>query len=297
MKKLSLITTLAFLYLCPAFAQFNSQMSMMRQQQMYMAQYQHRKDNGQNVGSYQREYAGVCTPLINATFSHKIAYIDPLDNTTVHRMSITRAVKPVSSYGFYGGDFYPIAAMGDNALMAICTEVEMDITQFKPGPVSFYGTDHYDVTFAAIGISVPISVDIKWGGEATLDKSQFSSYTIGFGFAPGIVLTSAAEGDFANYPTNVNNNNNYSKFITHPFFKFEYGIFAGLFIKARVMYSFGKFTYFDYGSGYDQNNGYNISIKGNPNCLTVGLSLTGLSYDWKDVSWWKHPHRHKHHYH
>jgi hypothetical protein len=281
---LVILTLLSF----SSIAQFNDPFFQSMEYRWRMERYEHLKESGANVSAWQRGYDGYCFPMVsNATFIDKIKYVDQNDGTQ-HQMSVSRKINSTTSWGAYGGTFFPIAPMGEKSVLAICVEAEGAFIQFQPGLVTWAPDAHYDATFGAIMMSLPVSVDMKFGGEAKLDRSIFTSYTFGFGLAPTLMASGVDQGDFVGYSDLLGYP--YFKTSSHPFIKAEFGIFVGVFIKCRAMYSFGKIKYFDYENNLDDNNGESVTIS-SKNYMSVGISLTDLSWDWKESAWWKHRHR------
>ncbi len=144
---------------------------------------------------------------------------------------------------------------------------------------TFNGNGFSDFTFSGgtVQMALPVGLDFKFGCDALGTKSRRFCTTLGFGVYPSYAMTSL---DF-----NVDVDPNIS---VAPYAKFEVGIFAGICMKLRTIYSYGNFNYMEVNSTEKNELGEMSSkttLTGKSN-LTVSLLFMPFSWKWSRAEWW-----------
>jgi hypothetical protein len=190
-----------------------------------------------------------------------------------------KSEKITSKGGFGGliGHHFPIIRMGDYSSVSISISYMYDALFWEPaGTTTTYdGQGTYtispSVTSGTIKMGLPIGVDYKFGCDAVSDKSRKLCGTFGAGVYPSLLMT--AFKDDAEMG-----------FRTQPYLKGEIGIMAGICVKLRGTFTFGKLKYIDYSSDYD-NYKSSTSLTGKSS-LTLSLIFMPMSFKWKKNEWW-----------
>jgi|GEM_PF-1245587 len=239
------------------------------------AKYKRLKDNGQNVKSWQRYDIGYSFVFGSAHYTDHYIAVDgngDLFDTTFRK---TLVAKPI--YGLMFNTYFPLASMGDNGVLAIGLGIRANLYKWNTGDVSLGSNYTYNYDYLTMDMGVPISIDMKWGCDAMLDKSTRTCFTIGVGgqptyFATGVPSGINADGSVALAGSNVVK-------IT-PFVKAEAGFFAGICFKVRAIYNFANIKYLDMTGDNEQ-----ISLKGTSN-FNLSIVLMPFSWDWGKEQWW-----------
>jgi len=235
--------------------------------------YKHAKDEGKNVNSWLRYEVGYSLPIANATYFHNVETTDEYGN--VYDTSASKKIHATSSFGMYAGTFFKVDEIDENSILAISLGARCNFYKWSTGDfqVTSSVTDNYD--FLSIDMGLPVSLDYKYGSDATLNKSQRSCYTFGVGGYPAIVFTGVPEGINADGSIAVAGKGG---LVVQPFVKAEFGFFAGICWKLRAMYNFGTIKYLNMGNS--DGSGEQISLNGKSN-LTLSLILMPFSWDWE----------------
>lgn len=250
----------------PYFSQAQLMRSMVRFSRAYNA--------GEDVTAWTRYETGYSLPMATAVFTDQRTITDEFGNVTYkyysHNATATNAM------GAVAGTYFPISNLGDNSIMAIAVAVKGNIYVFNTGNVSFdtISTDYeYNYDFVSIEMGVPVSLDLKFGCDATQNKNNRFCFTGGIGMAPTLIATGLPSGFNSDGSTALSDAS--AKLLVEPFLKAEVGAMLGICFKVRAMYSFGRIKYYDNGNDYQH-----LSIIGKSN-LTVSLILMPFSWAWK----------------
>lgn len=122
-------------------------------------------------------------------------------------------------------------------------------------------------------MALPIGLDFKFGCDALTVKNNRFCATLGVGALPTYSVTT-----LDNIPTLD------GQFGVAPYAKVEAGIFAGICMKVRAIYSFGNTTYFDKTdkTTFSSNS---TTLVGKSN-LTISLLVMPFSWAWDKEEWW-----------
>lgn len=216
---------------------------------------------------------------------YKIQY--PIENTSPIRIDkyfrdtiIEHSLTNEGGYGITAGTYIPLAEMGTRGTLALAIDFVYNSYKWNYDLLNNNGRLIVDskppVTGNTTQIGVPLSLDYKFGGDARLDKSRRICATVGFG---GSALQTTTEyGGDGNTTLQV-----------YPHVKGEFGIFAGMCIKFRALYTFGNFQYVnDRGPAADAQTGYfnsTVSLSGKSS-LALSIIIMPFSPSWEKVRWW-----------
>lgn len=239
------------------------------------AKYKERKENGQSVKSWQRYDIGYSFTFASATYTDHYTSVDM--NGDLFDTTFTKKLVAKPIYGAMFSTYFPIAGMGENSILAIGLGIRANVYKWSTGDVALGSNYTYNYDYLTMDMGVPISVDMKWGCDAMLDKSNRTCFTLGIGGQPTYIMTGV--------PTAVNADGSVSLagssvFKVQPFIKAEAGFFAGICFKVRAMYNFANIKYLDM-TGNDEQ----ISLKGTSN-FNLSIVLMPFSWDWGKEQWW-----------
>ena len=238
------------------------------------------RDNGVgNRRPYQRHAVGFTYMNLSGVMKHREyeARMDLYDST------FESSVKG-RGLGVVYATFFPIARMSQKSLIAIALGLNVNFSKFKGSidsviistPKNGKEEFRYEHDGSGLLAGMPIGIDFITGGEATLDKSNKYSFTLGAGVLPVLVLEKIGdwEGGNASFPT---------------YFKAEVGAHFGINWKFRVMYISKSL------SGFSNVRDSGISDKGPIYVSEVTYSakdqfmfsilLMPFSWDWEQSGW------------
>ena len=224
--------------------------------------------------------------MTKATYTVRNSYFDDdLTLTTGLDTSFSTEIKTVGGFGVTMGTHFPIVQLGEKSCLAITLDYLYNFMLWDGKTSSFnsfndsLGTYIYDYDSPISGVTghmgLPVGVDFKYGGEATLDKGNKFSMSVGTGLYPSL---NATVFDF----------DAGAQFKLQPYLKGEVGIHAGITFKIRALYTFGRINYINWSediSGFDyfQTNGASLTSKSQ---LTLSLILMPFSWALQRSTWW-----------
>lgn len=235
---------------------------------------------------FQRFQIGYSFPMTTATYTeHSLMYNEYSEENI--DTTFSRNVKSKGGFGITLGHYFPISKLSDKSSLNIGVDflynflvwdaemVNMEDYDYTTGEYNNYGSN-YVISAATVHWGLPVGIDYKYGGEATLNRSNRMSLTLGTGFYPSMNLTV--------FETNAG-----AKFKLQPYLKAEVGIFAGINFKVRALYSFGKLDYISYsetdnGDTYSYESSASLISK---SCLTLSIMVMPGSFKWGKEAWWR----------
>lgn len=182
-----------------------------------------------------------------------------------------------STLGFTIGTYIPIQRLGRVSLLALSTNLNYNVFKWNNIASELYSGTDYSISGSTKQIAVPLSLDLKFGCDATLSKNNRFCATIGGGFQPAFFYTEVETS--SNSTIGVN-----------PFIKAEVGLLAGLCMKLQAKYEFGLIKDFELISKYvdetkEMNLARNFSMSGEP-AFTFSVILMPFSWAWQEHGWW-----------
>lgn len=223
--------------------------------------------------------------FLKAEADYRVQY--PIENTDPVRLDryfrdtvIAHSVENKGGYGITTGTYIPIAEIGKRSVLALTIDFvynsyKWDYTAIT-GNIRTLPGQQKVVTGNTTQIGAPIGLDYKFGGDAKLDKSRRICASGGFG---GSALSTTTE-----YSGEGN-----SSIKVYPYIKGEVGVYAGMCIKFRAMYTFGSFRYVnDRGPAADAQTGYfnsTVSLYGKSS-LALSVIIMPFSPSWQRTKWW-----------
>lgn len=207
-----------------------------------------------------------------------------------HELIDSSYAQDINGYGIgvAYSTFFPVAKLTDRSILAIHLGVNVNYNQYKGDSINIRKEmlrtqfkAEYDGGGIGFLVGVPVGLDFISGGEAILDKSIKSTFTLGAGiFASGSITGIGKFGA--------------AKAMLPFYMKAELAMHMGINWKFRVMYFSKSLTNFE--SSYDHtldNYPQNTSIKtetifsGNDR-LMLSILVQPFSWDWEESVWWKH---------
>lgn len=182
-----------------------------------------------------------------------------------------------SSIGFTVGTYIPVQRLGKVSMLALSTNINYNVFKWEKVADEIYGGTGLTLSGNTKQIAVPLSLDLKFGCDATLSKNNRFCATIGGGFQPAFFYTQI--DGYSNSTAGVN-----------PFLKVEVGLLAGLCMKFQAKYEFGLMKDFELINKVstnleDKNLAGSFSMTGEP-AFTFSIILMPFSWAWQEHGWW-----------
>lgn len=206
---------------------------------------------------------------------------------------IKQNVNSKFGYGGFAGTYIPLARLGGQSQLAIGVDYEYNafLWDYKVPEFNGFTTDENGVVngvtysdpvfgFSAMSVqmALPVSLDFKFGGEATLEKYSRWTGTVGAGVHPSLNMT--VDYGNAGFGTGI-----------APFMKAEVGYKAGIVFKLRAQYSFGRIPFYtNANSLFNVSNLQSSSELIGKNTFSLSLVLMPFSFNWKEGGWWREHH-------
>lgn len=259
--------TLVVILLCIVVNKTYSQTSATRM----MGNYFKAKEEGKNLRYYQSWHLGVSVPLEN-TYTFSWDYWNRAeDGTYLGKSNVTRTFKN-KALVLNAAVYFPMFEITETSALAFNLGVMGyglvgDIDEIRIGHTT------YQNQFVSMQMGMPLTFDFKYGGEATNDKAEKFSFTLGAGMCP--IMYISTFGEFSNTRGSI-----------RPYVHGEIGFFAGIEWKFKVDYLAKSTEVYrvDYRDFETLPEGSLISVKGQP-MLSVGIALMPFSYDWESSRW------------
>ncbi len=197
------------------------------------------------------------------------------DNVYVADTPWKESVHTTAAFGVALGTYIPVKKLGRVSLLAVNADFTYDFKYWKNIANGLY-SQAFDLGISGLSaeIGVPISLDFKFGCDATSTKNQRFCTSIGAGIHPSFAFTSFED-------------NAATAFGMAPFVKYEVGFFKGICMKFRFMYTFDNIQYINKsGSVFKQDDlASNFTLKGK-NTFTVSAIFMPFSFLWERKGWW-----------
>lgn len=199
------------------------------------------------------------------------------------KLSIESKVRSEFSYGAGIGTFWPVSTLGPKGRLTLDLALQYSIYTYDlPGtnlgslPDGTY-TYNKDLLFSAATIQagLPIGLSARFGCDALQDKGIPFCGSLGAGVYPTYSLS--ADFDKAEGQIGV-----------QPYVKGEIGFYAGICMKLRLMYSFGRAKLLD-SETTTSNNGQdfkNTTELTNYGTFGASLVIMPFAFTWKKDQWW-----------
>lgn len=232
---------------------------------------------------------GYTYPMVFATYKSTERVSSP-NGDQVFEANIEKNVR--SNFGFGGlmGTYIPITKLGSSALLAAGVNAMYNAYTWDYTHPTFqnYVTDaygnvigaHFDensksmpFTGGSVQLGLPVSLDVKFGAEASLQKHAKYTATIGVGAIPSGTIT--VDLDNAEYAWGVN-----------PFAKAEIGAKAGIIWKLRFQYTMGPVTFFNGNNTFTEGNTSSTRELIGNGIASVSLVLMPFSWNFQEDGWW-----------
>lgn len=280
LKRHFLALTLLLVALAPS-ARSQTYFNGFRRENPYL-DYQRGKENGWDwmTRFYQKFYLGVQYPVVplhlnlqySNTFKAEFAGTAPDQKRPDSSSSINFTC--TKSWAVMGGEHFRLGKVGKTGAVVINCQIEGGYLQGESKDKSQSAQLMY--------MGLPISFEYKSGGEARLNKTQKSLFSIGAGVNPsfytGSIYGSTGGGESA------------AGFV--PFAKIELGYLAGVAFKLAATVNFATLNfekydrtiYFTDASDYQTMTELHGEAQVKPT-VVLSLAVMPFSWDWSDDRW------------
>lgn len=188
------------------------------------------------------------------------------------------------AFGAGMGTYIPLTQLGEKSKLVLDIAYQYNAYTFDYPTSTFTGfnsdgtfdyADGSPISAVTVSMALPIGVSAKLGCDGMQDKK------IRFCFSGGV-------GVYPSYNLSVDFDNIDAQFGVQPYIKTEVGIFAGICMKLRAMYSFLDAPYLTTGSknafsGFGNQSTTKLTATGN---LNLSLVIMPFSWTWKKSDWW-----------
>jgi hypothetical protein len=178
----------------------------------------------------------------------------------------------VNAWTAGAGTYFPLFNISEKSILAFNFNANGIVSNTKMGVIRVNEVTTYDFDFIHMDIGFPLSLDLKYGGEAVLDKTEKASFTLGVGICPSLyVSTFGPTSNFA--------------FDTRPYIHFDIGFFAGIEWKIQASYLPGNTQILNLNPNSNGMTSMPLDsyITANKGSLfNIGIGLMVFSYDWGD---------------
>lgn len=233
------------------------------------------RESGKKMKSYLRYELGYSVSLSNAFFLQDSRYVFPLDNSK--RQLLIHKNMPSRGMSANAATHFPIATVSERSIVSIGFGAVANIFSWDLGNVQVDSFFAASSPASGFQIGIPVGLDYKYGGEATLDKADKVSFTFGAGVCPTFYATHIDIGDI-----------NQSRFNIQPYLKAELGFFAGIQWKVKAMYLMRSTKVIDISSGdVNLNNSmeYSKTQLTTGSVFNIGVAIMPFSWDWDKSGW------------
>ena len=238
-----------------------------------VAKYLSMRQTGEgNLKPFQRYEVGYTFLSANGTMLH--SHLTPFDDVDT---SFDCEVKG-KAWGIAYGTYFPLAAISEKSLLTFYLGLNVNIYRWRADSLFFAekaprSTYVYKDDGFGFLVGLPIGLDYKTGGEATLDKSDKFSFTAGGGIMP-----TAAVGGLSYWGQ--------AKIKLIPYIKAEIGMHAGIEWKVRAMYMLrSPMGFTDINHDLEGILQSQAEFQTNDR-LMISVLLMPFSWDWVRSKWW-----------
>jgi hypothetical protein len=195
-----------------------------------------------------------------------------LKNTTPDT-SYSTSFNTSAAFGVTAGTYIPLKRLGRASSLALGIDYMYNMMTWKSKIPGFGG--EIDFSGATAQMALPIGLDFKFGADALTVKNHRFCATLGAGAFPSYAVTVLDNSAGLTIDP---------AFSVAPYVKAEVGIFAGICMKVRAIYTIGNVTYMDYKVTESGAN-YSTKFSGTSN-LAVSLLIMPFSFKWQNEEWW-----------
>jgi hypothetical protein len=218
----------------------------------------------------QRIYIGAGTHLIPV--KAELKYKGPDSTGRLIDTTFSRKTRATRSIALHAGTYLPITLLSDQGAIALNIELLGIFSEIAYDSILIHSKAEYDRREQNWMIGVPISIDLKTGGEVSLSKAQKHIFGLGAGLMIG-VTTASSEKKAESPLTAV------------PFIKAELGWFAGLAFKVRGTAYLASGSYDKTYSNLFASDELQMKLKQGYG-YTLSLIVMPFSYGWRSEEWY-----------
>lgn len=207
----------------------------------------------------------------------------------VYHKQISEDVRSNMGIGGFMGTYIPVKRIG-NSLLAVGINMNYNMFTWNYSIPTFkgfrtdidgneiepiYSSDFMPgISGVSIQMGLPVSLDFKFGAEASLKKTARWTGTVGVGGVPAGTMTA----DFGNAGFG---------FGVNPFVKGEVGIKGGILWKLRLQYTMGNIPFYTANNSISEAMGTasNSELMGK-GIFSASLVLMPFSWNFREDGWW-----------
>ena len=251
-----------------------------------VAGYLKARAQGKKLKAWQRYEVGLGLPMVNANYTQNFSAFNP--DGTSNDTSIKKKVK-ATGYCITYGTYIPLSEPKNNFCMALGIGARGTSYSWAIDKTILPQSYNSTITYNTQEIGIPLSIDMKFGNEAMLDKAASKyCFTFGVGAFPAISQTKI---ESMNDNTGINTAFVSTVGTVRPFIKAEFGAFAGILFKIRATVNFGPITLINPTNESDYSlssaNINTVSLKTESTSVQISLLLLPFSWDWGKDQWWR----------
>lgn len=275
-------TSLSTIFKIAAIACLGLSLSMKAQAQQINTHYYKKvkKENKEKSDWFKRIEIGGHYSLANAEFQNSNNYLI-FDGTKTTQLSYNFG-KEFKAIGFGGqlGTYIPVTSVIRKSIFAITVHAQATFVTYDLGRIEVMpGTLSSPVSMQQTRLALPIGLEYKWGGQATLNKEDWASVGIGGGVAPTYEMFDkiTVEGE------------DKEKFSIRPYIRVEAGFRTAIFWKLHATWMFSSI--YNYKKQAEtipelslENNSYVEGYMRTRPILNVGITFNIGSFGW-DKFW------------
>lgn len=226
--------------------------------------------------------------LVNGEFNGVSSIYNSSGNFYIGDTTNKRSISTSMGVGVFIGSCIPFKRLGHESVWAISigfmanqlTWSDINSVYLQNGSNTLApNTVTGGVNGITLQFGLPFGIEYKVGTDAIKSMRSRTGASFGAGFMPllnGTTVTTITANDEHGVGYNFGFN---------PYAKAEVAVFAGICIKLRAMFSYGKLKYMSETSNMGKYSDGPMSITGSTN-LTISLILMPVSPWWTEHSWY-----------
>jgi hypothetical protein len=223
----------------------------------------------------QRMEVGSFIQLGNGHLDHEYYYQNEIDGVPVYTHTQDRYKLKGIGYGGFVNAYVPFSYFNKTSL-GFSIEANYIASVYAVENPATWNTSVLPVfSVASLYAGMPIGIDVRWGGETTLNGDDWGVAGFGAGVMPFY---------YASIPSST-----YENFISlraRPYIKGEFGFKMGVLVKLRGMVFFNKLNLLEHRDG--MSNGDIFLITQESKMMTNSLTYTiSMSYNFGALFWQK----------
>lgn len=239
-----------------------------------------KKEKGEKSDWFKRVEIGGHYSIANAEFQNSNNYVI-FDGTQTEQFSYNFG-KEFKAIGFGGqlGTYIPVTSVFRKSIFAITVHAHATFVNYDLGKIEVMPDVFSDpVNMQQTRLALPIGLEYKWGGQATLNKADWASVGFGGGVAPTYEMFDKITVD----------GEDKEKFSIRPYLRVEAGFRTAIFWKIHATWMFSSI--YNYKKQAEtipelslENNSYVEGYMRTRPIINLGITFNIGSFGW-DKFW------------